>query len=251
MTNSDTYAELARLGFGLMQAPRYRYAEDLAKGTLVEVLPDYPPTPMPISALYPRSRQLSPRVRVFIDWLVEIVAPNLWKARIHHGNAGAYSIFLYRTNPDFISGDLVVELHRDGIRLVRQPIDTTCAFFARLRINGFDQCATDAEPARFFDGEEILQIAVRPVRPSRAVEDAMHDAQDAAVMFGDERMHGFGGIEEACESLFSYRRGNVRLVEDLIALPQRFPAGAVARFDGTDMKGRRPRANRGLPRYQW
>jgi DNA-binding transcriptional LysR family regulator len=32
---------------------------------------------MPISVLYPRSRQLSPRVRVFIDWLVEVVAPKL------------------------------------------------------------------------------------------------------------------------------------------------------------------------------
>jgi DNA-binding transcriptional LysR family regulator len=77
VTNSETYAELARLGFGLMQAPRHRYAEDLANGTLVEVLPEHPPVPMPISALYPRSRQLSPRVRVFIDWLVEIVGPKL------------------------------------------------------------------------------------------------------------------------------------------------------------------------------
>jgi DNA-binding transcriptional LysR family regulator len=77
VTNSDTYAELARLGFGLMQAPRHRYAEDLANGTLVEVLPDYPSTTMPISVLYPKSRQLSPRVRVFMDWLVEIVSPKL------------------------------------------------------------------------------------------------------------------------------------------------------------------------------
>jgi DNA-binding transcriptional LysR family regulator len=77
VTNSETYAELARLGFGLMQAPHHRYAEDVASGSLVKVLPDYPPSPMPISVLYPRSRQLSPRVRVFIDWLVEIVAPKL------------------------------------------------------------------------------------------------------------------------------------------------------------------------------
>jgi DNA-binding transcriptional LysR family regulator len=77
VTNSDTYANLARLGFGLMQAPRYRYAEDLAAGTLVEVLHEYPPSPTPISVLYPKSRQLSPRVRVFIDWLVEVVAPKL------------------------------------------------------------------------------------------------------------------------------------------------------------------------------
>ncbi len=77
VTSSETYAALARLGFGLMQAPRYRYAEDLATGALVEVLPHHPPSPMPISVLYPRSRQLSPRVRVFIDWLVGVVSPRL------------------------------------------------------------------------------------------------------------------------------------------------------------------------------
>ena len=75
VTNSDSYGALARLGFGLMQAPRFRYVEDLAAGTLVEVLREHPPSPMPISALYPKSRQLSPRVRVFVDWLVEVVAP--------------------------------------------------------------------------------------------------------------------------------------------------------------------------------
>jgi DNA-binding transcriptional LysR family regulator len=77
VTNSDSYANLARLGFGLMQAPHYRYVEDLAAGRLVEVLHEHPPSPTPISVLYPKSRQLSPRVRVFIDWLVEVVAPKL------------------------------------------------------------------------------------------------------------------------------------------------------------------------------
>jgi DNA-binding transcriptional LysR family regulator len=77
VTSSDTYAALARLGFGLIQAPRYHYARDVAAGTLAEVLPDHPPSPTPISVLYPKSRQLSPRVRVFIDWLVETVAPRL------------------------------------------------------------------------------------------------------------------------------------------------------------------------------
>ncbi|BCG95310.1 LysR family transcriptional regulator [Mesorhizobium sp. 131-2-1] len=77
VANSDTSATLVRLGFGLFQAPKLRYAEDLKAGRLVEVLPDNPPAPTPISVLYPRSRQLSPRVRVFIDWLVEILAPKL------------------------------------------------------------------------------------------------------------------------------------------------------------------------------
>ncbi|AZO58285.1 LysR family transcriptional regulator [Mesorhizobium sp. M1A.F.Ca.IN.022.07.1.1] len=77
VANSDTSAALVRLGFGLFQAPRLRYADDLEAGRLVEVLPDFPPTPTPISVLYPPSRQLSPRVRVFVDWLVEILGPKL------------------------------------------------------------------------------------------------------------------------------------------------------------------------------
>ena len=72
---ADTSVAAARLGLGLVQAPRYRFADDLASGALVEVLADYPPTPTPISVLYPGSRQLSPRVRVFVDWLIETLGP--------------------------------------------------------------------------------------------------------------------------------------------------------------------------------
>ena len=70
--DSDTTTDLARRGFGLFQAPRYRLQRDLDEGTLVEVLAEFPPPPTPLSALYPQNRQLSPRVRVFIDWLVKL-----------------------------------------------------------------------------------------------------------------------------------------------------------------------------------
>jgi DNA-binding transcriptional LysR family regulator len=69
VTGSDTNLDLARMGLGLIQVPRYHLADDLATGRLVSVLPDYPPTPSPVSLLYPHNRQLSPRVRVFIDWV--------------------------------------------------------------------------------------------------------------------------------------------------------------------------------------
>lgn len=68
VNNSETMAALARLGLGLIQAPRYRFAEDLRAGTLVEVLPSTPPTPTPLSALYPQRQHLAPRLRVFLDW---------------------------------------------------------------------------------------------------------------------------------------------------------------------------------------
>ncbi|MCL6707489.1 LysR family transcriptional regulator [Pseudomonas sp. R2.Fl] len=69
VNNSDTMTELTRLGFGLMQAPRYRLAQDLQDGSLVEVLKDFPPSPTPLTALYPQNRQTSARVRVFLDWV--------------------------------------------------------------------------------------------------------------------------------------------------------------------------------------
>ncbi len=70
VTGGETSATLARLGLGLIQTPRYSIAEDLAAGRLVEVLPKFPPSPTPLSLLYPHSRGLAPRVRVFIDWVV-------------------------------------------------------------------------------------------------------------------------------------------------------------------------------------
>lgn len=77
VSGADTNAAAALRGLGLAQAPRYRFAEDLTSGALVEVLPEFPPTPTPVSVLYPSNRQLSPRVRVFIDWLAETISPKL------------------------------------------------------------------------------------------------------------------------------------------------------------------------------
>ncbi len=72
VTGTDTYAAAGIAGFGLIQAPRYRFEAELASGALRVVLPENPPTPLPISLLYPRAKHLSPRLRVFIDWVVEV-----------------------------------------------------------------------------------------------------------------------------------------------------------------------------------
>jgi DNA-binding transcriptional LysR family regulator len=90
VTSSDTSAALARLGFGLTQAPKHRFDADLASGALVEVLAKFPPSPTLLSALYPHSRQLSPRVRVFVDWLVSILAKQS-SATARHGKGGSKS----------------------------------------------------------------------------------------------------------------------------------------------------------------
>lgn len=71
---AETLIAACRLGLGLVQAPRYHVQRDIEAGTLVPVLERYAPTPTPVSLLYPHNRQLSPRVRVFIDWMTRLFA---------------------------------------------------------------------------------------------------------------------------------------------------------------------------------
>lgn len=68
VTGPETNVAAACHGLGLLQIPRYRAQPELERGSLVEILSDFPPTPLPVHALYSHRRQLSPRLRVFIDW---------------------------------------------------------------------------------------------------------------------------------------------------------------------------------------
>lgn len=72
VTGADLYTGAAVAGAGLIQVPRYRIVDELADGRLQVVMPDFPPPPMPVSVLYSHSRQLSPRVRLFTQWLTEL-----------------------------------------------------------------------------------------------------------------------------------------------------------------------------------
>jgi len=58
-------------GLGLWMCPRYHVADLLASGALVPLLPDYGRPEIEIVALYPHRRQLSAKVRLFLDMLVE------------------------------------------------------------------------------------------------------------------------------------------------------------------------------------
>jgi DNA-binding transcriptional LysR family regulator len=69
VNNAEAYVAAAIAGLGLIQTPRSSLEEELRTGRLVEVLPRLRARPMPISILYPHRRQLSRRVRVFMDWL--------------------------------------------------------------------------------------------------------------------------------------------------------------------------------------
>jgi len=61
---------LVRHGGGLLQTYRFIVEDDLARGTLKEVLASYAGRSRPMSLLYPAQRHMPLRVRVLIDFLV-------------------------------------------------------------------------------------------------------------------------------------------------------------------------------------
>ena len=72
VNDAEAYVASGLKGVGMLQAPRFMALPHLRSGELVEVLSDWKPQPMPISAVYPHNRHLSPTVRVFVDWVAEM-----------------------------------------------------------------------------------------------------------------------------------------------------------------------------------
>ena len=69
VTGPETNVASACIGLGIIQVPRYRVVSELARSELVEILSDTPPPPIPAHVLYSHTRQLSPRLRVFLEWI--------------------------------------------------------------------------------------------------------------------------------------------------------------------------------------
>lgn len=70
VNDSEAYVGCAVNGYGLIQPALFMVLEQLERGELVEVLPAHRPSALTISAVYPQNRQLSPKVRLFIDWVL-------------------------------------------------------------------------------------------------------------------------------------------------------------------------------------
>lgn len=76
VNDTDAWLQSCLKGVGIIQAPRFMAATHLISGELVEVLKEFTPPPMPISAVYPQNRHLSPVVRVFVDWVADLFEKN-------------------------------------------------------------------------------------------------------------------------------------------------------------------------------
>ena len=73
--NSEALLTMAREGLGVALLASWLVREAVEAGELVTLLDDWSLPPAPIQALTPPTRHVHPRVRAFVDFLVELLAP--------------------------------------------------------------------------------------------------------------------------------------------------------------------------------
>jgi LysR family transcriptional regulator, regulator for bpeEF and oprC len=73
LEDENSYVAAAEAGLGVAQIPAFVAKEAIERGTLELVLGDWFPEPAPLNIVYPQNRHLSNKVRVFVDWVAELV----------------------------------------------------------------------------------------------------------------------------------------------------------------------------------
>ena len=74
LEDENSYVSAAEAGLGIAQLPAFIVKEAMERGTLDLVLADWFPEPAPLHVVYPQSRHLSRRVRVFVEWLAALIS---------------------------------------------------------------------------------------------------------------------------------------------------------------------------------
>jgi DNA-binding transcriptional LysR family regulator len=78
-TNSSVAIRAAVLsGLGIAVAPVWMFGDEIYRGDLEVVLPDYQPTPLPIHGVYRRSRFYPGKISYFMDYLAEEFRLDPW-----------------------------------------------------------------------------------------------------------------------------------------------------------------------------
>lgn len=86
MDDGNAYLAAGVAGLGALWLPHYMAAPHLASGELVPLLEDWSIEPMPLYLAFPPNRHMSARLRVFIDWVVELMEVH---APLTHGTVRA------------------------------------------------------------------------------------------------------------------------------------------------------------------
>ena len=69
VNDAENNVVCALQGCGIVQLPRFHVEAELHAGRLVELLPEFESPDLPLWAMYPHRTHLSPRLRVFVEWV--------------------------------------------------------------------------------------------------------------------------------------------------------------------------------------
>ena len=72
--DGNAYLAAGVAGLGVLWLPTYMASAPLARGELVPLFEDWQLDPMPLYLAFPPNRHVSLKLRVFIDWIVELMA---------------------------------------------------------------------------------------------------------------------------------------------------------------------------------
>lgn len=72
--DGNAYLSAGLAGLGVLWLPKYMSKAHEARGDLVPLFEDWQLDPMPLYIAYPPNRHISLKLRVFIDWVAEVMA---------------------------------------------------------------------------------------------------------------------------------------------------------------------------------
>lgn len=77
LDDGNAYLAAGLAGLGVLWLPTYMAATHVAQGELVALFEDWTLAPMPLHLAFPPNRHVSAKLRVFIDWIVDLVDRHL------------------------------------------------------------------------------------------------------------------------------------------------------------------------------
>jgi DNA-binding transcriptional LysR family regulator len=77
VNSAAAFLAACRAGLGIAQMPKVGASAALESGDLCEVLPSLRAQPLPVHLLHPHGRHVPPRVRVVLDWLVDVLRTHI------------------------------------------------------------------------------------------------------------------------------------------------------------------------------
>jgi LysR family transcriptional regulator for bpeEF and oprC len=79
LNSGEALISAARANLGLVQVAEYYARPDLASRSLIEVLPEFKTHAYDISVVFQQQKNVAPRLRAFVDFLVELFSPPPWR----------------------------------------------------------------------------------------------------------------------------------------------------------------------------